>query len=289
MQSCCFMFRTSPGQMNKPERLGWLAAASPLWSPSPSFPINPHCPRNPPASPPTPDYWDAYDESEYMFPSLQSWQWASRDGHRHYKETFLFGGKLCDPVHVLLGLISFYERSWSQSLWGSPDLIFPSLTVSSRQLISQEKSNGTDKVQNDPPPPSQTSTCATARLWLCRSPCSVMSLPPLPSPSSLSVFLLRPGTVQQVLSSFWKKRKVSCPGLKGGELAWRTDRRGPATGRRGPSATRPGACPSAAGQSLGAYRPGDKDGDVRERRTAEKCHTERTCGGGVTERVEDTG
>lgn len=39
-----------------------------------------------------------------------------------------------------------------QSLLRSPILIFLSLIVSSHQLISEEKSNGTDKVQNGPPP-----------------------------------------------------------------------------------------------------------------------------------------
>lgn len=51
---------------------------------------------------PWPDNWDAYGKNKCSsVPSLRSWQWGSRDGGRHYKETFLFGGKLCDPVHVL--------------------------------------------------------------------------------------------------------------------------------------------------------------------------------------------
>lgn len=84
------------------------------------------------------------------------------------------------------------------------------------------------------------------------------------------------------LSSFWKKRKVSCPGQRCGELVWRTDRRGPSktpTGRKGPSATRPGTCPSTAGQSLCAYHPKAKDKEASERKTGEKCHAERPDGG----------
>lgn len=47
------------------------------------------------------------------------------------------------------------------------------------------------KMTRHPPPlpsPPQTSVCATARLWLCCHPYTVMSLPPSPSPClSLSV------------------------------------------------------------------------------------------------------
>lgn len=95
--------------------------------------------------------------------------------------------------------------------------------------------------------------------------------PSLSLASSVCVCLSAvPGASPTGLSSFWKKRKVSCPGRKCGELVWRTDRCGPSltlTGRKGPSATRPGACPSTAGQSLCAYHPKAKDREVNGRRT----------------------
>lgn len=135
---------------------------------------------------------------------------------------------------------------------------------------------GQIKCKMNPLPPN-LSVCATARLWLCCNPRVVMSLPPSPSPRlSLSVWCSR-GPVPVVLSSFWKKRKVSCLGRRCGGLVWTTDRRGPSTtltGRKGPSATRPGTCPSTAGQSLCAYHPKAKDRDASERKTGEKRHTE---------------
>lgn len=132
-------------------------------------------------------------------------------------------------------------------------------------------------MQNDPPKPQCVPLpifgCVVTPVLWCHS---------LPLPRLVCLCLstmLRASPMG--LSSFWKKRKVSCPGQRCGELVWRTDCRGPSTtltGRKRPSTTRPGACPSTAGQSLCAYHPKAKDKEVNEREKGAECHTEEVYG-----------
>lgn len=104
-----------------------------------------------------------------------------------------------------------------------------------------------------------TSACAFACLWLCCYPYTVMSSLFVPHLVCLWVSaVLRASHTR--FSSFWKKRRVSCPGQRCDELVLRTGSLTTLTEWYGPSATRLGACPSAAGQSLCAYRP-----EARER------------------------
>ena len=123
-------------------------------------------------------------------------------------------------------------------------------------------------------PTLQTSALATAYLWLCCYPRTEMPLPPCASPLICLCVSAVLRARQTGLSSFWKKKKVSYPGQRCGELVLRTDSlTNLLTGKCGRSTTRPGACPSTAGQSLCAYHP-KEDSKVNERKTRKNGHKE---------------
>lgn len=102
-------------------------------------------------------------------PPLQSWQWACRDGCRHYKETFLYEGKRRNSVVFCVNKRAPWKGVKPKVLGKSCSFINSLLAASNSSV---RKSNVTDIVQNVPTP--QTVACATACLWLdCDVPCSL--------------------------------------------------------------------------------------------------------------------
>lgn len=160
-------------------------------------------PIHPPVFPqtPWPDNWDAYSDSLYIvFPLYRVGSGLEE----------MVVGTTRKPSSLEVNFVTLFMICKTDSFLQEglkPKPLGKSYSYISifhcHQLISAEKSNGTDKVQRWPP---QTSVCAATRLWLCCYPCTVISLA-----SSVSVCLLCSGPVQWGSALFEKREKSLVP------------------------------------------------------------------------------
>lgn len=139
-------------------------------------------------------------------PPLQSWQWLVE----------MAVGTTRKPSFMKVNFVTLLFYVNNRALWKvvKPKVLGKSCSLSAASNSSVRRSNVTDIVQNDPPP--QTVACAAACHWLdcdvpfsCPSPCLSLSAGLMASPAELS--------------SFWKKRKVSCLDQRHGKLVLETD------------------------------------------------------------------
>lgn len=142
-----------------------------------------------PSPPVCPGNWDAYSDSVYgVFP-------LCRVGSGLVE---MVVGTTRKPSSLEVNVVTLFS-SWQTA---GPT---PRISISHcQQFVSKETSNGTDKVQNDPPPPTgkKTSQCVSLPVFGC------LVIPPRPRPSPVSVCLLCSGPVP-VHSALFEKREES--------------------------------------------------------------------------------